>query len=313
MQELAVRDFPHGTESYLIRVQRERGMSEKRAVVIGGGPAGVSAAIYLVRANIPVTLVYRDMGALGKTGAVDNYYGFAETVRGPELFERGISQARRLGVNVVEAEVVGLRWDDHLTALTKDGVYSGDVLVLATGSARIAPRIDGLKAYEGRGVSYCAVCDAFFYRGKDVSVLGNGIYAYHEAKELTATARTVTIYTMGLPAAFENSSDKIRVDSRKVAKILGSESVERLELEDGTIVPMDGVFVAVGVAGSADFARKIGAEVEGVRIVVDENCATTIPGLYACGDCTGGMLQIAKAVYDGAKAAKHAIAYLRSL
>ena len=118
---------------------------------------------------------------------------------------------------------------------------------------------------------------------------------------------------MGLPAAFENSSDKIRVDSRKVAKILGSESVERLELEDGTIVPMDGVFVAVGVAGSADFARKIGAEVEGVRIVVDENCATTIPGLYACGDCTGGMLQIAKAVYDGAKAAKHAIAYLRSL
>lgn len=286
----------------------------KTAVIVGAGPAGLSAAIYLVRAGIQTTVIYKDQGALGKTEKLENYYGFEEPITGPELFETGIRQAKRLGVDIIQDEVVGLGWGEKMTVMTKMAQYPGDVIILATGAARIAPKIDGLKRLEGHGVSYCAVCDAFFYRGKDVAVLGNGDYALHEATELLATSNSVTIYTLGNAPVFEAPENpKLRVDTRKVVRLIGEDALESVALEDGTQVPTAGVFVAVGVAGSADFAKKVGAETEGARIVADENCATTLPGLYACGDCIGGMLQVAKAVHDGAKAAAHAIKYLRTL
>lgn len=286
----------------------------KTAVIVGAGPAGISAAIYLVRAGIETTIVYKDQGALGKTEKIENYYGFENPMTGPELFENGIRQVKRLGANIVQDEVVGLGWDEKMTVMTKTAQFPGDVIILATGAARIAPKIDGLKRLEGHGVSYCAVCDAFFYRGKDVAVFGNGDYALHEATELLATSHSVTIYTLGKNPEFTAPEHpKLHIDTRNVVKLNGDESLESIELADGTIVPTAGVFVAVGVAGSADFAKKVGAETEGARIVADENCATTLPGLYACGDCIGGMLQVAKAVHDGAKAATHAIKYLRTL
>ncbi len=283
------------------------------ATIIGAGPAGISAAIYLVRAGFPVTVIYRDMGALGKTDAIENFYGFPEPVSGPDLFNRGLDQAKRLGVTIINDEVVGLVWEDKMTVLTQTSKYPADVIILATGAARIAPKIDGLKELEGRGVSYCAICDAFFYRGKDVGVIGAGEYAKHEALTLAATSAKVTIFTMGKTAEFADLPDNVSVESRPVIKLNGTESLESVELDDHTILPLAGIFVAVGIAGSADFARKIGAEIDGVRIVTDDNNATTLPGLYACGDCTGGMLQVAKAVYEGARAANHAIKYLRTL
>ena len=286
----------------------------RNAVIVGAGPAGISAAIYLVRAGFPVTVIYRDMGALGKAEGIENYYGFAEPLTGPELFARGVAQARRLGVEIVQDEAVGIRWDDKMTVLAKHGEYPGDAVILATGAARVAPNIAGLKDFEGRGVSYCAVCDAFFYRGKDVAVLGSGDYALHEATELLGTSASVTICTMGRDPSFEvPENPKLRIERRKVVRLEGAESLEKVVLEDGEALPVAGCFVAFGVAGSADFARKVGAEVEGARIVVDESCATTIEGLYACGDCTGGMLQVAKAVYAGAAAGTAAVKYLRKL
>lgn len=284
----------------------------KNAVIIGAGPAGISAAIYLVRAGIQTTVIYKDMGALGKTSAIDNYYGFPETISGPELFERGLAQAKRLGVEIIQDEVVGISWEDKMTVLTKASRYPGDVIIFATGAARIAPKIEGLKTLEGRGVSYCAVCDAFFYRNRDVAVIGNGEYALHEAEVLSQTSKSVTIYTLGKDPEFtlpEQSS--ILIDKRNIARLNGEEALESVELEDGTVIPMAGVFVAIGVAGSADLAKKVGAEVEGVRIITDEHCKTSLDGLYAIGDCSGGMLQISKAVHDGAKAAVHAIKFLR--
>ncbi len=286
----------------------------RQAVVVGAGPAGISAAIYLVRAGISVQVIYKDMGALGKAVSIENYYGFPEPVKGADLFENGLKQARALGVEIIQDEVVGLSWEEKLTILTKSSQYPGDVIILATGASRIAPKIDGLKRLEGVGVSYCAVCDAFFYRGKDVGVIGNGEYALHEAMELLATSGSVTIFTLGKEPEFVVPEDaKLRIDMRPVIRLNGENSLESVELNDGAIVPLAGLFVAVGVAGSSDFAKKVGAETEGARISVDENCVTTIDGLYACGDCTGGMLQVAKAVCDGAKAAAHAIKYLRSL
>ena len=286
----------------------------KKAIVVGAGPSGVSAAIYLIRGGVAVTLIYRDKGALGKAEHVGNYYGFAEGISGEELFERGLAQARNLGVEIVNDEVVGLGYTEKLAVMTKEKTYEGDVVVLATGAARIAPKIQGVKEFEGCGVSYCAVCDAFFYRGKDVVVVGNGAYAMHEASELAVGSRTVRIVTMGKEPEFEVPTEgNIIVDKRKLVSISGNDAVESVEFDDGTTTPVDGVFLAVGIAGSADFAKKVGAETNGARIVVDGDCATTIPGLYACGDCVGGVLQIAKAVCDGAKAGLHAAKYLRDL
>ncbi len=181
---------------------------------------------------------------------------------------------------------------------------------MATGASRAAPPLPGLAALEGRGVSYCATCDAFFYKGKDVAVLGSGEYALHEASALLPLAKSVTLLTGGaeLTAQFP---PEVAVRTEKVEAVLGEQRVTGVRLAGGGELALDGVFVALGVAGSTALARKMGAEVSGNRIVVDEVMMTSIPGLFAAGDCTGGLLQVAKAVYEGAVAGNEVARGLR--
>ena len=153
-------------------------------VIIGSGPAGISAALYAVRAGVDTTVLTKGPGALDRAEKIENYYGFAEPVSGAELERRSIENAKRLGVRFVTAEAVGLTCTDKLTVETVDKNYPADAVILATGASRAVPRIPGLAGLEGHGVSYCAACDAFFYRGKDVAVLGSGEYALHEVQAL---------------------------------------------------------------------------------------------------------------------------------
>ena len=148
-------------------------------IIIGSGPAGISAALYAVRAGVDTTVLTKGPGALDRAEKIENYYGFAEPVSGAELERRSIENAKRLGVRFVTAEAVGLTYTDKLTVETVDKNYPADAVILATGASRAVPRIPGLAGLEGHGVSYCAACDAFFYRGKDVAVLGSGEYALH--------------------------------------------------------------------------------------------------------------------------------------
>ncbi len=279
-------------------------------IIIGNGPAGISAALYTTRAGIDTTIIGRDYGALGKASEIENYFGFKEPITGKHLISEGLEQAKRLGTKVITGEVVGLSYLDKIIVQTKEGEYTADSVILATGSSRSTPGIKGLKEFEGHGVSYCAVCDAFFYRGKDVAVLGNGEYALHEALELLQTSNSVIILTDGKePTAL--IPQNIRVIKDKIDSISGENKVENVIFQDGSSINIASLFVAVGVAGSSDLAKKIGAYTENNKIFVDENMATTIPGLYAAGDCTGGLLQISKAVYEGAKAGTEVIKYLR--
>ena len=275
-------------------------------VIIGSGPAGVSAALYTARAGIDTTVLTKGPGALARAEGIENYYGVPGPVSGAELERRGIEGARAVGVKFVEAEAVGLTFTDKLTVETLAGDWPADAVILATGAARTAPPLPGLRELEGRGVSYCATCDAFFYRGKDVAVLGSGEYALHEAAALLPLAKSVTLLTGGAPltAAFP---PEVAVRTEKVEAILGDAGkVSGVRLAGGETLAAEGVFVALGVAGSTALARKMGAEVDGSRIVVDEKMMTTIPGLFAAGDCTGGLLQVAKAVYEGAVAGNDA-------
>ena len=281
-------------------------------VIIGAGPAGVSAALYTARAGVDTTVLTKGPGALARAEGIENYYGVPGPVSGAELERRGIEGAKAVGVRFVEAEAVGLTFTDKLTVETLSGDYPADAVILATGASRAAPPIPGLKALEGHGVGYCATCDAFFYRGKDVAVLGSGEYALHEASALLPLAKSVTLLTGGAPLTAEFPPE-IALCTEKVEAILGEEAgkVTGVRLASGRELPLDGVFVALGVAGSTALARKMGAEVDGNRIVVDEHMMTTVPGLFAAGDCTGGLLQVAKAVYEGAMAGNEAAKALR--
>lgn len=291
-------------------------------VIIGAGPAGISAALYAARGNMNPLVINNGIGALEKAEKIENYYGLEQPLSGKELYERGISQVEALGVRILDAEVLGISGFDTFTVKTTAGDFDTVSVILATGGKRSAPKIPGLKEFEGRGVSYCAVCDAFFYRGKEVAVVGNGKFALHEAEELRNVTQDVTIYTDGKEPEFSREHP-IAVNTMKIQAIEGDDKVSGLlmqsdtaaqdaEAPENSFYPADGVFVALGTAGSTEIARQMGAEItDKGNIKTDEEMATTIPGLFAAGDCTGGLLQVSKAVYEGSMAAISAGKYVR--
>lgn len=283
----------------------------EKIVIIGAGPAGISAALYAARGNMDPLVINQGIGALEKAELIENYYGLEKPLSGKELFERGIDQAKALGIRFVEAQMLGVRGFAPFEVVTTAGSFETESIIFATGNKRLRPAISGIREMEGKGVSYCAICDAFFYRGKDVAVLGNGDYALHEARELANVVNKVTIFTDGKEPEFAQQDD-IPVNTAKIQAVEGDDLVNGIRLAGDERIPVSGVFVAVGTAGSADMARQMGAALNDKgNIRVDEAMATNIPGVYAAGDCTGGLLQVAKAVHEGAQAGLSASAFVR--
>ena len=282
----------------------------KDVIIIGHGPAAVSAALYLRRAQKSVALIGRDMGALQKAEKIENYFGLPAPMSGIELAEIGLSQAKNLGAEIISAEVFDITYDGDFLLTSSVGEHRAKAVILATGAARKAPAISGLKEFEGRGVSYCAVCDAFFYRGKTVGVLGSGEFALHELSHLLNVCEKAYLLTNGAPAP-ESLPEKTTAITEPIAEIIGESVVTAVKLKNGEEIALSGVFVAQGSAAAADFARKMGLEVANGSIVVDADMKTAIDGVFAAGDCTGGFLQVATAVSEGAKAAMSALAFLK--
>lgn len=280
--------------------------------IIGAGPAGISAGLYTKRANLNVLIIYKEKAGLEKAEQIENYYGFENGITGKDLYETGIKQAKNIGIDIKKEEVINIQIEEknQYKVITENGTYISKTVIFATGNKKNVPKIKGIKDFEGRGVSYCAVCDGFFYRNKDISVLGNGKYAISETNELINIANSITILTDGKEKP-EIRSDKVKIDTRKIREVRGDKRIEEIDFEDNTKMKTDGLFVALGVAGSAEFAKKLGILTNKDRIVVNENMETNIPGIYACGDCTGGLLQVSKAVYEGAKAGLQAVRYLK--
>lgn len=278
------------------------GMSMYDVVIVGSGPAGVSAALYLKRAKKDILLISKGEGALKKADKIENYYGI-ERITGDELYKTGIRQVERLGVPIENDEVTNISFEQHFTITTVNSEFEAKNVIIATGTNRVTPNIKGVKEFEGKGVSYCAICDAFFYKDKDVAVVGDGNYAIHEANQLKNVANSVTILTNGSKMVQNRDAADFDIEEEKIREFRGDKSIEEVEFDNNKKKKIDGVFIAIGTATSTDLARKIGALVKNNNIVVNENMETTVKGLYACGDCTGGLLQVNKAVYEGAKAA----------
>lgn len=195
----------------------------------------------------------------------------------------------------------GIYKDESFVVETVNSEYEAKNVILATGKERLTPKIKGIKEFEGKGISYCAVCDAYFYRNKNVAVLGSGNYAIHEAKQLMQVAKSVVLLTNG-DKRIENRDIDIDVNEKNIKEIRGNNKVEEIKFSDDTTLTLSGIFIAVGTATSTDLAKKIGAIIQNNNIKVNEEMQTSVEGLYACGDCTGGLLQISKAIYEGTKA-----------
>ena len=286
----------------------------KKVIVIGSGPAGISASLYLKRSGkIDVTVVSKGMGALEKAEKIENFYGFETAVTGAELHKRGVEGAKNLGIDFLEEQVISLNFDENFKPVveTDKNKYISDAVLIATGASRKSPNIKGLKEFEGKGISYCAVCDAFFYRNKNVAVLGNGEYALHEAMILAQISKSVTILSNGLEINAE-IPENINIIRKKIASINGKKTVQSVTFDDGDVFETSGIFIALGVAGSTDLARKIGVEVSQNKIVVNDDMQTNIPFIFAAGDCTDGIMQVSKAVADGARAGLAMIKFLKT-
>lgn len=279
-------------------------------IIVGNGPAGLSAALYTSRANLSTLVIGKDDGALKRADRIENYFGMEKPMSGTELLENTKTQAKRLGAALLQDEIFQISWQNGFILEGQKDKYEARAVLLATGSARKSVSLPGLSKLEGFGVSYCAVCDAFFYRGRKVAALGNEEYAVHELGELLPIVGEAVLLTDG-KSLQAKTPDGVQVIEKKLRSIDGEEQVEGVTFDDGESLAFDGLFVALGSAGAVELARKIGAMTEGQKIKVDEEMATNVPGLFAAGDCTGGLLQISKAVGEGAKAAMSMIQFVR--
>ncbi|KNY27114.1 NAD(P)/FAD-dependent oxidoreductase [Pseudobacteroides cellulosolvens] len=285
-------------------------------IIIGKGPAGISASLYTIRANLKTLIIGMNESALAKTEKIENYYGFSEPISGQYLLKQGVEQALRLGGEIVEDEVIEIKKDENFLVTTAKRQFSAKAVLMATGQKQKKINIKNLKEFEGNGVSYCSTCDGFFYNDLKVGVLGYKDYAVHEALELLAYTKDITIFTNGFAPEFskefQNEAKKFNMNKKPVVSIEGKDFLQRIVFNDGDQKNIDGLFVAYESASSIDFARKLGVLTQDGSILVNSDMQTNIDGLFAAGDCTGGFKQIATAVGQGALAGRKIIEFVRN-
>jgi thioredoxin reductase (NADPH) len=295
-------------------------MERTELIIIGQGPAGLSAAIYSARAGLSTLVLGSDPKVAGDY-AIDNYFGFPETITGKELIDRGVAQAKKFGVAIENERVLGIHASDNdaFIVRTDHREITACAVILATGVERRRPAIRNLDEYEGRGVSYCVSCDGYFFKNKKIMVIGEGNYAANQAIELLEYSPAVSICTMGKPVTMNQefmkniSAAGIPFIDSPVVILKGEGRVTHIVLESGEEREADGLFIAMGDASSNDFARSLGIFTAGNFIEVDGSQKTNMPGIFAAGDCVGGFLQISVAVGEGAKAARSAIEHVKKI
>jgi thioredoxin reductase (NADPH) len=286
-------------------------------IIIGKGPAGLSAALYTARANLKTLIIGKNDSSLRKAAKIENYFGFSSPVSGDYLLDETEKQVLRIGAEIVDDEVISIEKTDTFKVITSKNEHEGTAVLIATGQPQKKIKIKNLEKYEGNGVSYCTTCDGYFYNNLKTGVLGNKDYAIHEAMELEAYTNDITIFTNGkeleVSEKYLNELSRFRINKKIITEVSGADFLQRITFSDGTSEEIDGIFIASESASSVDFARKLGVITEGNSIVTDKEQQTNLKGLFAAGDCTGGLKQISTAVGSGALAGKKMIEYIRNL
>jgi thioredoxin reductase (NADPH) len=305
-------------------------MDIKDLVIIGGGPAGMTAGLYAARAAMKTLLLEQGMpgGQAATTDRIDNYPGFPQGISGPELMMQMDEQARRFGVEVEFARVNEIvPGQGMFTLKTESGDISARTLVVATGAASRALGVPGEQEFMGRGVSYCATCDGAFFQGKKVAVVGGGDSALQEGLFLTKFAEKVYIIhrrdemratKVIQEKAMKNEKIELILNAA-VTSILGTDNVEAVKIVDVKTkeeksVAVDGVFVYIGKKPASDLVKELVRIDEKGYIIVNQQMMTSVPGIFAAGDVRQTPLrQVVTAVADGAVAAVAAEHYIESL
>jgi thioredoxin reductase (NADPH) len=286
-------------------------MADYDTIIIGAGPAAMSAAVFTARAKLKTLVIgIPEKSQLHYAQSIGNYIGM-DDMPGPELLEKGIEQIKKYGAQVIEKEVVHVLKRAEFTVKTADNkTFTSKTVIIASGMAVKLPGIKNDQALLGKGVHTCVACDGYPYKGKKVAVIGNGNHAAEEAIELLAITKDITIISNG--REFDISKElmaecekgKVKFTKDKVAEFTGAKWLEALLMKDGSEQKFDGVFLALGGVTSLTFAQKLALDTtpEGF-LVIDKDGKTAIDGCYAAGGCTGGNQQIAKSAGEGCNAA----------
>ena len=300
-------------------------------IVIGAGPGGMTAALYASRANLKVAMLDRGVygGQMNNTAEVENYTGF-KSILGPDLAEQMYQSAIQFGADFVygNVEKVTVDEDGIKHVKTDSGELEAPAIVIATGSQYRKLGIPGEDEYSGKGVSYCAVCDGAFYRGKDVTTVGGGDSAVEESEYLAKLVNNVNIVhrrdqlraqKILQDRAFAN--DKINFtwntivteivgDGKKVTGV----KTHNKETNEDRLVPTDGVFIYIGNVPMTEPFKDLGITDEQGWVITDDEMKTSVPGVFAVGDVRDKKLrQITTAVGDGGIAGQGVFSYIESL
>lgn len=293
-------------------------------IIVGAGPAGLAAALEAARAGLTAVTLER-MGAGGQLinlDRIDDCPGFPDGIAGYDLGPRLMEQAMNAGARIEYAEAESMRRDGDHWVVEAGGSFRARAVIIASGGTLTPLRAPGSEAFEGRGISYCATCDAEFYRDQEVAVLGGGDWALQEAAYLAGIcARVHIVHPEPELTAVASLQQQARADPRLsfmpaagIAELRGRETLEALVLRrDGSEVtlPVAGIFVYTGLTPNSGWLGELSLDAEG-RIPVDAGMGTAQPGLFAAGDIRAAApYRIAAALGDGAVAAVAVAGYLR--
>jgi len=292
-------------------------------LIIGTGPAGLGAAVYTSRAGLKTAVFgIPEKSHLYMSHNIANYLGFPKGKSGPELMDLCRKHCAEYGTEYFDKEIVNIEKTEEGFTVRDDSTneYSGKILVISTGLNYAKSGIKGEDEYVGKGVSYCATCDGFFFKDKKVCVIGNGNYAADEAIGLTSFTKDITILSHGKEFEINDEHMKILkannvslVKTEKLASFSGDKKVDHVQDKQDNKYEFDAYFLAIGTAGASGFAKSLGLELDGSFIKVDKNGKTNVDGIYACGDCTGTDPQMAISVGDGCRVAMDAIKKLKGV
>lgn len=284
-------------------------------IVIGMGPAGMNAALYAKRSGLNVIMFEKSSpgGLISKMNIVDNYLGY-ENIAGSDLATKMFfhTQEQEIPYKIEEVENIIVE-DSKKIVVTSEGSYETKAIILCGGRRPRKINVEDEEKLEGKGISYCAICDAPLYKGKKVAVVGGGNSAFEEGLYLSDFASKVIILNRGETCRAdkvlqdevkEKSNMEVRINSKIKEILLKDDKIEGVLLEDGEKIEVSGIFVYVGFEPSTDYISKLGILTEDNYISVDQNMRTKIKGIYAAGDTIKKSLyQIITAASEGATAA----------
>ena len=284
----------------------------RKCIIIGAGPAGMNAALYLKRAGIDAILIEKEVpgGEMLKTNKIENYLGF-ESIDGGELALKMSKQVKDLGIKIIKDKVLKVIKNDKFVVEMEKEKLEADYVIVATGRT---PRKLGLRGEDeltGRGVSYCAVCDGAFYRGKEVAVIGGGDAALTEALYLSDLCSKVYVVVRRDLRASEVLQNRVKskeniivLKNVNVSKLDFDERLSSIILDDGKTLPVSGMFIAIGGMPQLNFLDDLDVMMKNGYIVTNDKMESSVKGLYAAGDVRyKDYYQIVTAVSDGAVAA----------